>query len=228
MQKVYISPSNQENNVGYGNYGTEELRMHEIGKIAVGKLIGMGYEVYTSEPQMSLDQVCTESNSLKADIHVAIHSNATADKIGTARGCEVWYREGSREGERLAKSIYDRLSVLTPANDRGIKPTTRLFELNHTTAPAAIIEVGFHNNPEDAQWIVNNEDAIADAIAEGIGIYFGAKGGLPVYYDGNIITYGVLIENITYAPLRELLEKLGYMVEWDDEKKIINIYKTPV
>lgn len=227
MKKIYISPSNQENNVGYGNYGTEELRMNEIGKITVNKLINMGYEVYTSKPQMSLNQVCMESNSLKADIHVAIHSNATADKVGRARGCEVWYREESGEGEKLAKAIYDKLSALTPVNDRGIKPSTKLYELNHTAATAVIVEVGFHNNPEDAQWIINNETKIADAITDGISEYFG-NDGLPIYYGGDVLAYGIIIKNITYVPLRELLEKLGYVVEWDDKKKIINIYKAPV
>ncbi|MDI6602094.1 MAG: N-acetylmuramoyl-L-alanine amidase [Thermoanaerobacteraceae bacterium] len=227
MYRVYISPSNQENNVGYGNYGTEEMRMHEIGRSVIEKLKGMGYEVYENRPQMSLNDVCTESNSLNVDAHVAIHSNATAEKVGKARGCEAWYREGSEKGKRLAEAIYSRLRDLTPVNDRGIKPSTKLYELNHTTAPAVIIEVGFHNNPEDAQWIINNKEAIADEIAMGISDYFGI-GGIPIYYGNDIVAYGVMLDNTTYAPLRELLEKLGYIVKWDATKKVIDIYKTPV
>ena len=36
---VYLSPSVQENNIGIGNYGTEEKRMNEIADIVEDKLI---------------------------------------------------------------------------------------------------------------------------------------------------------------------------------------------
>lgn len=32
MNKIYISPSQQGNNVGYDNYGTEQRRMFEVGE----------------------------------------------------------------------------------------------------------------------------------------------------------------------------------------------------
>jgi len=227
VYKIYISPSNQVNNIGFGNYGTEAMRMHEVGKIVVSKLKGMGYEVYENRPEMPLLEVCEESNSLDVDVHVAIHSNATAEKVGKARGCEVWYREGSDNGKKLAEAVYRRLCKLTPVSDRGINPSAKLYELNHVRAVAIIIEVGFHNNPEDAKWIIDNEGMIANEIAMGVSDYL-KIGGIPIYYDNVLITYGVMFDNTAYAPVRELSEKLGYTVEWDEAKREINIYKTSV
>ena len=47
-----------------------------------------------------------------------------------------------------------------------------LAELVRTTAPAVFIEVAYHDNPQDAEWIENNTPAIADAIVHGIADYF--------------------------------------------------------
>ena len=40
-------------------------------------------------------------------------------------------------------------------------------------APAALAEVSFHDNPEDARFIVDNMEEIGQAIARGILDYFG-------------------------------------------------------
>ena len=44
-----------------------------------------------------------------------------------------------------------------------ILPTTTLREIRRTTAPAALIEVAYHDNPEDEAWIKNNINQIAEA-----------------------------------------------------------------
>ncbi|MCH5248713.1 MAG: N-acetylmuramoyl-L-alanine amidase [Lachnospiraceae bacterium] len=42
------------------------------------------------------------------------------------------------------------------------------MELNGVTATATLLEVAFHDNAEDAKWIVDKMDQIADAIVTGI------------------------------------------------------------
>ena len=44
--------------------------------------------------------------------------------------------------------------------------------------PANLIELGYHDNYDDARWIENNLDAAAQAIARGLTEYF----GLPFIY----------------------------------------------
>ena len=40
-----------------------------------------------------------------------------------------------------------------PSKVRAV-PTTRLVELTKTNAPAVLMEIAYHDNPEDAAWIL--------------------------------------------------------------------------
>lgn len=175
IKRVYLSPSTQENNRGVGYYSTEEHRMNQITDVCERILRQHGITVYRNKPEMSLSQVVVDSNIKKPDIHFAIHSNA-----GGGRGSEVFCHRFGGEGEKLARAIYGVLEPITPSGDRGIKEGYNrfgsgkpLYELANTYAPAALVEVGFHDNPEDAAWIVNNIEAIGAALARGILNYFG-------------------------------------------------------
>ena len=42
-----------------------------------------------------------------------------------------------------------------------------------TRAPAVLLELGFHDNPEDAQWIVTHIDAMAESLVLSLTEYFG-------------------------------------------------------
>ncbi|MNI56487.1 hypothetical protein D3C81_2050440 [compost metagenome] len=55
---------------------------------------------------------------------------------------------------------------------RGIKVNDGLVEIRETTSVSTLLEVAFHDNQEDATWIINNIDNIADAIFIGIEKYF--------------------------------------------------------
>ncbi len=51
-------------------------------------------------------------------------------------------------------------------------PGKPLYELAKTTAPAALVEIAFHDNPEDAKWILANIEPIGIALTKGILNYF--------------------------------------------------------
>lgn len=165
MSKVYVSPSTQEHNIGAAKYGTEEYRMNQIADVVVPLLQYNNFTVYRNNPQMSLRQVVNDSNSKHVDIHVAIHSNA-----GGGRGAEAFYT--SSNGKILADDLYKYIAPLTPTSDRGVKFTNSLYELNRTTAVAALTEVAFHDNRDDANFIINNIYEIGEAIAKGVCDYF--------------------------------------------------------
>jgi N-acetylmuramoyl-L-alanine amidase len=165
---VYLSPSTQEKNKGYGKYGTEEQRMNEIGDVVQEILKGHGITVFRNKPEWILEQVVSDSNNRKPDIHFAIHSNA-----GGGRGCEVFAYAPGGEGEKVARNVYAEMEPLTPSTDRGVKFNSAFYELRKTKAPAALVEVAFHDNKEDAEWIVANTNQIGQAIARGILKYFG-------------------------------------------------------
>jgi len=167
--KVYISPSTQDRNKGIGDYGTEEYRMNKIADYIVPGLESHGFLVRRNRPNMTLQEVIYDSNAWGSDIHVAIHSNAG----GGGEGTEIWVLKKGYNAERLAKAIYKYLAPLSPGKDRGIKESSYYGELRETNASAVIVEVGFHDNPKDVQWIINSYKQIAEAFVRGICDYAG-------------------------------------------------------
>ncbi|MGE5328241.1 MAG: N-acetylmuramoyl-L-alanine amidase family protein [Deltaproteobacteria bacterium] len=162
---IYVSPSVQEHNIGIGNYGSEEAEMNDTADILCEFLkIDGRFIVYRNKPEMNLKQIIADSNAKKVDLHIAIHSNACN---GKARGTEVFYNLLSVRGKKLAQYIYNNMEAITPSKDRGIKGTLSLGEVK-TKAVAALIEVAFHDNLQDAKWIMANKKAIAKAIYQGI------------------------------------------------------------
>ena len=166
MSKVYLSPSNQTQNIGYGNYGTEKSRMIQVAEVVQRELLKK-FEVKMAQYESNLSTRAIESNKWGSDAYVAIHSNA-----GGGRGCEVYAFSTTSKGNTLAHKIYDRLSAVTPSADRGIK-YSRLYETRVPSAPACLIEVIFHDNKEDAEWLINNIELAGKEIAKGIYDYFG-------------------------------------------------------
>lgn len=173
---IYLSPSTQEKNIGVGNYGTEEKRMNQVADVTEKVLKQHGFVVYRNKPEMTLAQVVADSNGKKPDIHFAIHSNAGS---GNNRGCEVYCHKFGGSGEKLARAVYSEIEPITPSSDRGVKEGCNhygkgkpLYELAYTSAPAALIEIAYHDNKDDAVWIINNIEVIGTVIAKGILKYF--------------------------------------------------------
>lgn len=175
---VYLSPSVQDWNFGYGTYGTEEFRMNLIADVVQYDLERHGLNVVRNSPQQTLTQVVNESNSYAPAVHVAIHSNASASH--QSRGPSVYvHRFGLANATRLANDIYDQLIAIAPTDGLGVIEGKDAFggkgyyELRRTNAPAVLIEVAFHDQPADAQYIIDNIVEIGIAISKGILEYFG-------------------------------------------------------
>lgn len=177
--KVYLSPSTQENNIGYGDYGSEEKRMNEVADIVENILRKHGLTIYRNKPSMTVTQAVADSNGKNPDVHVAIHSNADG---GKARGCVAFCHKYGGNGEKLARYIYNEIEALTPTSDRGVKEGynfygagKHLYEPAYTYAPCCLLEVAFHDNKDDAEWIMGNMKNIGIGIAKGVLNYFGIE-----------------------------------------------------
>lgn len=170
---IYLSPSAQEYNIGYGDFGSEEYRMNRIADLVEKMLKNQGYTVYRNNPNEKLSQIVRESNEINPDIHVALHSNASGDGFN-AQGPEIFANRPNTPGDRLANLIYNEIMQIypDPTKGRGVLHTSSLYEVIRTNAPAVLLEVAFHDNPDDAEWIINNESQIAQAIVNGINSYF--------------------------------------------------------
>ena len=165
MPKIYISPSSQEANTGPNGY-VEEVVMNLIADSLIPELVRHGFDVMRNKRGNTYAGHIIESNQYKPDIHFAIHSNAMGGAAsGKARGCEVFCYDPTNTaslGTQLAQKIYAGLSAITPTADRGIKSgKDTISEIRNTKAPACLVEIAFHDNPDDARWIVENIAAIS-------------------------------------------------------------------
>ena len=172
MPKVYLSPSLQEFNP-YSGGGNEEYYMNLIADAMEPYLTASGIDFDRNSPDMSLRQAIADSNSDNYDLHLAIHSNASpTGSAGQNTGADIYYYPTSTNGKRFAETIQNnyRLTYREPDNIDVI-PTTSLAEVRRTKAPSVLIEVAYHDNPTEAQWIRDNIDSIARSLSQSIAQY---------------------------------------------------------
>jgi hypothetical protein len=172
LARVYLSPSLQNNNVGVGAYGTEKYRMNLLTDQVQARLQAIGVEVFRNRPSDDLSAAIIYGNSLNVDCYVSLHSNAIAGPINTStRGPEMLINGNRTNSQRLGKAIYDSYMQVSPTKGRGLKVRNDLGEILNAVAPSCLFEVAFHDQIDDANWIINNMPIISEAIANGIVAY---------------------------------------------------------
>lgn len=164
--KVCLSPSSQEHNQYAGIAKTEEQACNLIADHVQRILMASGVDVLRNNPADGPAGHTALSNAWGADYHVPIHTNASGGQ-GTEVFC--WNpADDTSYSTRLAKELYSRVSKLTPSPDRGLQKNQSFYEIKHTKASCAYVEVEFHDSKDGAAWILANIENIAREIAEGI------------------------------------------------------------
>lgn len=174
MPSVFLSPSTQEHNY-YVNGGTEEQYMNLVCDQVIPYLEASGIAYTRNDRTQSASSAIRQANDGTYGLYVAMHSNAAPEgQYGSKRGCDVYYYPYSRRSQRAAQLFTENLRTIYPLPQQvRTVPTTTLGEVTRTRAPAVLMEIGFHDNVQDANWIKANLSAIAWAVADGILRYFG-------------------------------------------------------
>ena len=174
MPILYLSPSTQEENL-YVNGGTEAQWMNRLADAMEPYLSAAGIRVVRNTPDMSAVSSIRASNAGNYDLHLALHSNAAPEgSYGQVRGVLVFYYPGSVKGREAAQLIADNLKTVYPLPDKvRTESTTSIGEVRRVRAPAVFLELGYHDNPDDASWVKQNLDAIARSIVLALTEYFG-------------------------------------------------------
>lgn len=110
------------------------------------------------------------------DLTVSIHQNSYPEEY--VHGAQVFYYEGSAEGQELADKIQKRLiEGADPENKRQIKANSSYYLLKKTKIPIVIVECGFLSNRTEAEALCSDEyqDRIAWEITLGILQYLNAQ-----------------------------------------------------
>lgn len=181
MPRIYLSPSTQENNL-YVSGGTEEYYMNLVADNMIPWLLANGIRYTRNTPDMTAASSIRQSKESTYDFYLALHSNAAPEgRYGTVRGSEVYYSPKSRNGRRAADIFVRNLKQIYPLPDRvRAIPTTTLGEVVKTIPPAVLVEFAYHDNPEDAAWIVENISALARVSVRSLTDYFGLPFAEPI------------------------------------------------
>lgn len=200
MPIIYLSPSTQEFNP-YAGGGNEEQYMNLIADAMEPYLVASGIQFVRNSPDMSAASSIAASNRGNYDLHFALHSNASGSRSGNVRGVEAFYAPSSVRGKRFAEIVARNLQLIYPLpNSTKIVPTTSLGEVTRTRAPSVLVEIAYHDNPLDAQWIRDNVNAIAENLVLSLTEYFGIPFNYPQpIYVTNVATRGSNL-NVRYTP----------------------------
>ena len=181
MPIIYLSPSTQEFNNYVDGSGSEEYYMNLIADAMIPYLNASGISYVRNTPEMTAASSIAQSNAGNYDLHLALHSNASAPQnAGQNRGMELYFYPRSQNGRRAAEILANNLKLIYPDPlDVRVIPTTSLGEVARTRAPSVLIEFAFHDNYADAQWIKSNIDPIARYTVLGLSEYFGIPFNMP-------------------------------------------------
>ncbi|NLY44593.1 MAG: N-acetylmuramoyl-L-alanine amidase [Tissierella sp.] len=170
MAKVFLDPGHGGEDPGAVGNGLQEKDINlsvalKIGEILKRHNIEVEYS-RTTDVFIDLTPRANMANKRKADIFVSIHCNSFDD--ASAQGLETFHYTGSSKGKILATDIQNSLidsKVYT--KNRGVK-SANFTVIAETTMPAALVELAFISNVEDANILRNEQDELAIAVAKGV------------------------------------------------------------
>lgn len=174
--KVYLSPSNQDGNlgvksVGYTNEGKE---MNDLSNYIEKRLKDYNIKVYRNNPYGNINLWVADSRYYGADLHIAIHSNASTNH--TSKGVETWINDQTSDTYSLANMIQSDLMNIyydKENGNRGVKYSNGALGETRMPKFGILVEVAHHDYLEDAKWIMDNKELIGNTIADSILKYFG-------------------------------------------------------
>lgn len=174
--KVYLSPSNQDGNLGVKSVGytNEEKEMNDLSNYIEKRLKDYNIKVYRNNPNGNINLWVADSRYYGADLHIAIHSNASTNH--TSKGVETWINDQTSDTYSLANMIQSDLMNIyydKENGNRGVKYSNGALGETRMPKFGILIEVAHHDYLEDAKWIMDNKELIGNTIADSILKYFG-------------------------------------------------------
>ena len=179
MKKVVIDPGHGGADSGAIGGGIYEKDLNlDVAKLVQEKLAKKDIYVYmtrSKDETLTLEDRVKYSNEINPDIFVSIHTNSTVKE--DSYGVETHYFKD--DSYKLAQTVHS--SFASEKNikkwdtiDRGMFKS-RFYVINHTEAPAILIEMGFISNLDERSKLIKKgrKEDIADSIADGILEYLG-------------------------------------------------------
>ena len=173
-KKIYLSPSNQTANAYATGNTNEQVQCKKIAKACYDYLKKAGFEVKCTY-NMSMEKRVEESNSFNADLHIAIHTNAT-EKHNVTGGTQIYTYSLEGERKKCAEAIFNQLAPITVGTTaEKIIAKPEFYEVKKASGMTMYIEAEFHDTRKGSEFIINNTTEIGEAIARGVCDYYKVK-----------------------------------------------------
>lgn len=174
MPIIYLSPSTQEKNAYVTGTGSEEYWMNRLADAMIPYLNSCGIRYKRNTPDMTAGSSIRQANAGWYDFYLALHSNAAApDNYGNVRGIIAFYYPTSTRGQRAAQIFVNNLRTIYPLPEKVVtRSTTSLGEVRDSKFPAVLLELGYHDNDEDARWIEGHLTEIAQNLVLSLTDFF--------------------------------------------------------
>jgi N-acetylmuramoyl-L-alanine amidase len=137
----------------------EILQGYDCNVFLVPRIDGM--EIDILQKVVNSSNYFVKTNPADMSYHLDIHTDAGYNGSGS---CGFYMSEG---GKAFIQKVHKEVSVITPWAD-GTISERNLMVLRETTAIAGLIEISFHDKTNEARWMHDNVNVIANAIARGI------------------------------------------------------------
>ena len=178
MQKInfVISPSQQDGNktvVKHPNADTEAELTRLVGTALFDVLsyddrinLCLVPDFQLGDDMQNLRTAIDHSNKfIRQNGGKGFHLDLHSDGGYAGQGATGFYK--SAAGAAFGKPIFDAMCALTPWDDMTFGKRDNLACLNQTDAVAYLQEISFHDKTEEAYWIFNNVNNIANTLADG-------------------------------------------------------------
>ena len=152
----------------------ESTQARKVKDLVIKYLKAAGHTVYdctcndgTSQTDV-LKKIVAKCNAHSVNLDVSIHFNSGAEDEkgnGKTTGTEVYIASSASKAKDEAERICKKIVALGFKN-RGVKVKNNLYVLNHTKAPALLVECCFVDDKDDAK--LYDAEKMAKAIASGI------------------------------------------------------------
>ncbi|WP_054706214.1 N-acetylmuramoyl-L-alanine amidase [Bacillus sp. JCM 19041] len=172
---IVIDPGHGGNDPGAVANGLEEKEVVlDVAVQTKQMLEAAGAEVLMTrqaDTYIGLNERAQMANANEADTFVSIHANGWEQP--SANGTETYHFPSSGQGRALAESLQNELVAELGRTDRGVK-SGNLSVLRQTVMPAALVELAFVTNVEEAELMKTAafREGAAEAIYQGLMNYY--------------------------------------------------------
>ncbi len=180
LYKVVIDPGHGGTDVGATREGIYEKNITlSIAKMVEKNLSSKGVQTTMTmekDKTVSLQERCDISNETRPDVFVSVHVNSSVNDA--IYGVEThWWKQDSIKYAEIVHSHLQKNFNKWKTKDRGLFKS-QFYVINHTEAPAILVEIGFISNTNEREAIITEkrQSEIAKAISNGIMEYLKTKG----------------------------------------------------